>query len=86
MGPRGYDRDVKLPLYARAGIPEVWLVDLPGEGIERRADPDQDAGTYRGVVRFRRGDTIRSHSLPELVIPLDAVLGRASQETGPEST
>jgi Uma2 family endonuclease len=23
-----YDRDVKLPRYARAGIPEVWLVDL----------------------------------------------------------
>ncbi len=23
-----YDRDIKVPLYARAGIPEVWLVDL----------------------------------------------------------
>ena len=23
-----YDRDVKLPLYARHGIPEVWIVDL----------------------------------------------------------
>lgn len=24
----GFDRDVKLPLYARHGIPEVWIVDL----------------------------------------------------------
>jgi Uma2 family endonuclease len=23
-----YDRDVKAPLYAQAGIPEVWIVDL----------------------------------------------------------
>ncbi len=28
-----YDRDVKLPLYARAGIPEAWLVDLQGCGL-----------------------------------------------------
>ena len=24
------DRDVKVPLFARAGVPEVWLVDLAG--------------------------------------------------------
>jgi Uma2 family endonuclease len=29
-----YDRNVKLPLYARAGIPEAWIVDLTGEIIE----------------------------------------------------
>ncbi len=23
-----YDREVKIPRYARAGVPEVWLVDL----------------------------------------------------------
>ncbi len=23
-----YDRDVKLPLYARAGIPGIWIVDV----------------------------------------------------------
>jgi Uma2 family endonuclease len=28
-----YDRGVKLPLYARAGVREVWIVDLPGETI-----------------------------------------------------
>ena len=29
-----YDREVKLPLYARAGIPEVWLVDVEGQVVE----------------------------------------------------
>lgn len=29
-----YDRDVKVPLYAAAGIPETWLVNLPDECIE----------------------------------------------------
>src|SRR5262245_53219810 len=28
-----HDRDVKVPLYARAGMPEVWLGDLHGERI-----------------------------------------------------
>src|SRR5215212_5959745 len=30
-----YDRGGKLPLYARSGIGGVWIVDLPGETIER---------------------------------------------------
>jgi Uma2 family endonuclease len=28
-----YDREVKLPRYARAGIPEVWIVDLGGRQV-----------------------------------------------------
>lgn len=30
-----YDRDEKLPRYAAAGIPEVWLIDIAGEAIEK---------------------------------------------------
>lgn len=29
-----YDRGTKLPLYARFGVPEVWIVDLDGAAIE----------------------------------------------------
>ncbi len=28
-----YNREVKLPLYARPGIPEVWIVDLSGGAV-----------------------------------------------------
>ncbi len=35
-----YDRDVKLPPYARAGIPEFWLLNLPPDRIEVHAMDD----------------------------------------------
>jgi Uma2 family endonuclease len=28
-----YDRDDKVPLYARHGVPEVWIVDVQGERL-----------------------------------------------------
>ena len=34
-----HDRCVKLPLYARAGIPEVWIIDLTHEGVEIHRQP-----------------------------------------------
>jgi Uma2 family endonuclease len=68
-----YDRNVKLPLYAAAGIPEAWLVNLPGEMIERYSDPRD--GIYRLIARARRGETLASTVLPALVLPVDAVLG-----------
>jgi Uma2 family endonuclease len=46
-----YDRGAKLPLYARAGIPEVLIVDLAGEVIERHTDPSEDR--YRSFERAR---------------------------------
>jgi Uma2 family endonuclease len=35
----GKDRNRKGVLYARAGIPIYWLVDVPGRVVEVRADP-----------------------------------------------
>jgi len=37
-----YDRDKKLPLYARAGIPETWLVDLVGKVLWIYREPRPD--------------------------------------------
>ena len=68
-----YDRDVKLPLYARSGIAEVWLVDLVSDVIERHTEPSPDG--YRLVRRVGRGETIKSTVLPALVLPVDTVLG-----------
>jgi Uma2 family endonuclease len=68
-----YDREIKLPLYTRSGIPEAWLVDLTGEVIERHTEPAEDG--YRLVRRVRRGETLRSETVPELEVPVDAVLG-----------
>src|SRR5262249_28853316 len=37
---RDYDRDVKVPLYARAGIPEVWLSLLLEDYVEAYSEPE----------------------------------------------
>nr|MBA4115440.1 Uma2 family endonuclease [Rubrobacter sp.] len=68
-----YDREVKLPLYAGAGIREVWIVDLPGETVERHTEPSTDG--YDLVQRVRRGNTLRPEALPALAVPVDAVFG-----------
>ena len=68
-----YDKNVKLPLYARDGIREVWIVDLPNETVEIHAEPSD--GGYNLVRRFRRGDTLRPGALPGLAVPVDVALG-----------
>ncbi len=68
-----YDRDIKIPLYAQAGIPEVWLINLPQETIEVYAQPLE--GSYRETRLVRRGESVVVKSIPNLVIDANAVLG-----------
>lgn len=51
-----HDRIVKVPLYARAGIPEVWIIDTTASLIEQYRSP-QD-GSYQSVNVWRKGDII----------------------------
>ena len=51
-----YDRRVKLPLYAEAEIPEVWIVNLPGSAVEVYSEPA--GSTYRNVRRAKRGELL----------------------------
>ena len=68
----GYDREVKLPLYAAAGIVEVWIVDLDRERVFVYRAPRDGAYTRRTIVR--RGGTVTPLAFPELALPLDDVL------------
>jgi Uma2 family endonuclease len=70
---RDYDRQVKLPLYAAAGIREAWLVDLVDEVIERHTDPRD--GIYRRVARAGRGESLTSTVLPAITLSVDAIIG-----------
>jgi Uma2 family endonuclease len=67
------DLEMKLPLYARAGIPETWIVDLPTETIEVHSRPD--SGEYRETVRVKRSETVASRTLPGLEVAADDILG-----------
>ena len=65
-----YDRDIKIPLYARAGVPEAWLVNLPEEAVEIYARPLNNA--YQETRLVKRGESL---STLNLIIDADDVLG-----------
>jgi len=69
----GYDRDEKVPLYAEAGIPEMWLVNLSEAVIEVYSNPVD--GAYSSVLQVARGGVLASASLPGLSIRAEDILG-----------
>lgn len=54
-----YDREIKLPRYARAGIPEVWLVDLAGHRLAIHRQPSE-----AGYGEIRTADELSAIALP----------------------
>jgi Uma2 family endonuclease len=68
-----YDRDVKVPLYARYGIPEVWVVDLAEERVLVYRDPDPAEG-YRSVQALGRGARLAPRAFPDLELAVDEIL------------
>ena len=69
-----YDMNVKLPLYARAGIPEAWIVDLQGRKVEVYADPGGAEG-FRVFRSYGPGESIVSETIEGLSFSVDEVLG-----------
>jgi Uma2 family endonuclease len=67
------DREVKIPHYARTGIPEAWLIDVEGDVITRYRAPGPDG--YDEIAAVTRGMLLRPVSLPELAISADEILG-----------
>ena len=70
---RRLDQDVKLPLYAGAGIREFWIVDRVDDCIEVARDPGPDG--YANVRTVGRGETLTLLALPGFTVPADAILG-----------
>ncbi|MFO1428732.1 MAG: Uma2 family endonuclease [Candidatus Competibacteraceae bacterium] len=62
-----YDHKIKVPLYARHGIPEVWLLDLKKRVLEIYRNPDQEK--YQHTEQLSSGQ-IAPLQLPEAVIQL----------------
>lgn len=73
-----HDRDVKLPLYADAGIAEVWIVNLRDNVIEIHQDPS--LGIYQQVKIFKPGGQATSTVLPDVSFDVDAIIPQAMQE------
>ena len=68
-----YDREVKLPLYARYGIPDVWLVDLEAQVVEVYRSPSPEG--YREVHQCRRDVPFAPHAFPDLKLAVEEILG-----------
>jgi Uma2 family endonuclease len=63
-----YDRKVKLALYARSGIPEVWIVNLAANEVEVYRSPVAD--NYTVVARAGLSATLTIAAIPDVSIPV----------------
>ena len=69
-----YDRQVKLPLYARAGIAEVWLIDLAEPGrIAAHRHPT--AAGFTEVEQVGRGRWLTVPGLADVAVAVTEVVG-----------
>jgi Uma2 family endonuclease len=67
------DRREKMPEYGRAGIPELWLVDLERAIITVCLRPVP--GGYESMQTLRRGDYIAPSAFPDRQIAVTEILG-----------
>lgn len=61
-----YDREIKIPLYARHQIPETWLFDLKAQQLEIFLDPSSEG--YKKILRPGRGERVAPGLLPGAII------------------
>lgn len=63
-----YDRTVKTRLYAKAGIPDYWIIDAKSRAVEVHRDPSPTG--YRTVERVTRRGTVSPAAFPDVAIVL----------------
>ena len=57
-----FDRTTKARLYARAGIPEYWVLDLDGRRMIVHRDPAGD--TYRSITAYGESERVATLTAP----------------------
>ena len=65
-----WDRDVKVPLYGRAGVGEVWIVDLTAEVVDILKGPGTQG--YDDIHQARRGESLQ---IAGITVAVDEILG-----------
>lgn len=68
-----FDRGDKLKMYAQAGIPDYWVVDVQGKVVEAYSVPGR--GKYENVLQVRRGETLALPSSLSASVSVDDILG-----------
>lgn len=70
----GYDRGFKLPVYARSGLGEVWVVDLDAACVEAYSQPSKNG--YTLIRKYFGGDAPTLGAFPDASFRVDDILGR----------
>ena len=68
-----FDRTVKLPIYARNGIREVWILDLKADAIHVYREPKGQ--TYTSLSTRKRGESVSPQAFPDFIVQVDDLLG-----------
>ena len=68
------DRLTKAPIYAAAGVPEYWIVNLREGCVEVRRAPVAAERRYAETSRAERGERLTLVAFPDVTVPVDAIL------------
>lgn len=68
-----YDQKIKVPKYAKASIPEVWVIDVNENLIWVYRSPSHLG--YQEVKTYRRDDTLTLLALPDITLAVNEILG-----------
>ncbi|CAN5390112.1 Uma2 family endonuclease [soil metagenome] len=69
-----YDRNTKLPRYAAAGIPELWIVNLVANVVEVYRDPIPGEMRYATKVVAGAADFVSPLAFPDVSLPVSAII------------
>ncbi len=68
-----YDRKRKMPLYAKWGVPELWIENLENDVVLVFRDPGLSG--YANALTLRRGESISLVAFPQIRFTVDELLG-----------
>jgi Uma2 family endonuclease len=67
-----FDRLVKVPMYARAGVSEVWLVDIPSARVEVYRGPAE--GAYTSIEVLESDGVLSLAAFPDVAFAVADIL------------
>ena len=67
-----FDRNQKLQLYARAGITEVWIVNLQDRRVETYTEPEGDQ--YSSVRYYGPGESVAPMHFPDIGLVVEQII------------
>src|SRR5262249_52216070 len=68
-----YDKNLKLPRYAAAGVAEVWIEDLRNDLLLVYRDPGEKG--FKTSLILHRGDSISPLAFPKVTFKIDDLIG-----------